>query len=514
MQIFFSVTRQSFVMSSKISGVVLFLLLFSACLIKPEPLSIKDVEQREKNDLENIFADQEPVTEAITLFEAMARGIKYNLDHRLKMMESLLADKQLNLSQYALLPALVGSTGYNYRSEYSGAYSQSLITGRESLEASTSQEKDILTSDITLMWNILDFGINYMNARQQAEHKLITEQRRRKVMQNIIQDIIYAYWRAAVSEPLLKEMNFILAETGSALDRYREIAKARLQSPRENLEYQRQILESIRLVRELIQRLAPAKTELASLMNLSPGIRFELPEFIIPVTENEKTGNLFLSEDSTDKLGHTALTLRPELREEDYRERISELDVRKAMLKMLPGIDLELGYHTESNEFLYNRNWWDAGARISMNMFNLVSGPVAYETARAQQETDKARRMALGMAVLTQVHLAYQRYGLVKEEYLTAKELDQVNEGLKNQMELEKTGGKADDLALIHSRINALVARMRHYLMYAEMQNAIGRVYNSIGADFIPETSDSFEKRDIQSLAKSLEEGMNRLSGN
>ncbi len=239
-----------------------------------------------------------------------------------------------------------------------------------------------------------------------------------------------------------------------------------------------------------------------------------MPEFIIPVTEYKKTENLFLSEDSTDKLEHTALTLRPELREEDYRERISALDVRKAMLKMLPGIDLELGYHTESNEFLYNKNWWDAGARVSMNMFNLVSGPVAYENAKAQIETDKARRMALSMAILTQVHLAYQRYNLVKEEYLTAKELDQVNEGLKNQIELEKTGGKADDLALIHSRINALVARMRHYLMYAEMQNAIGRVYNSIGTDFIPETSDSFEKRDIPSLAKSLEEGMNKLTGN
>ncbi len=263
---------QIFFLKIKITVTVLFILmLFSACLIKPEPLSIKDFEQREKNDLENIFADQEPVTEAITLFEAMARGIKYNLDHRLKIMESLLADKQLNLSRYALLPAIVGATGYNYRSEYSGAYSQSLITGRESLEASTSQEKDIVKADITLMWNILDFGINYMNARQQAENTLIAEQRRRKVMQNIIQDIIYAYWRAAVSEPLLKEMTLILNETGSALDRSREIAKSRLQSPRENLEYQRQILESIRLVRELIQRLAPAKTELAALMNLSPG---------------------------------------------------------------------------------------------------------------------------------------------------------------------------------------------------------------------------------------------------
>ena len=47
-----------------------------------------------------------------------------------------------------------------------------------------------------MSWNLLDFGVSYYRARQQADQVLIAEERKRKVVQNILADTRNAYWRA------------------------------------------------------------------------------------------------------------------------------------------------------------------------------------------------------------------------------------------------------------------------------------------------------------------------------
>lgn len=455
-------------------------LMVAGCSVHPRPMTMEEIKDRARADGQAMFAGQEPVSGPVDLYEAMARAIKYNLDHRLKLMEGALEIRRLDSSRRDMLPRVVTSAGYSHRSNYSGAYSQSLLDGRESLEASTSQERDILDAEISMMWNILDFGVSYIRARQQADQVLIAEERRRKVLQNIIQDVRYAYCRAASADALLEEMSALLEEAKSALIRSRQISGQRLQPATESLEYQRELLENIRLLWSLIQKLNTAKSEMAALMNLSPGADFklnppnwerpEIPTFTKPVSELEELAMLY----------------RPELREEDYRAQMSALEAKKAILKMLPGISLDMGYNYNNNQFLYNKDWWNAGAQISMNIFDLFSGPAEYQVAKSQQKLDRTRRYALGMAVLTQVHLAYQRYHLAREEYKVTRMLDDVNGSLQEQMAASESAGKSDQLAVIESRTQALVAKMRHHLAYAEVQNAAGRIYNSIGIDPLP----------------------------
>ena len=471
-----------------------------SCTITPKPLTMQDIEQRAEDDFEIMFADQEPVSGPITRYEAMARAIKYNLDHRLKVMEEALANRQFDVSHYDLLPKVVTAAGYRHRNNYSGAYSQSLVDGSQSLVASTSQERTIMTSDISMMWNVLDFGVSYLRANQQADRLLITEERRRKVIQNIILDVCDAYWRAASSERLLTEMNDLLKQTKSALERSEKIAGQRLKSPRESLEYQRSLLKTIRLLWGLIQRLDPAKTELAALMNLSPGTPYQL------TAPNWESPDIPTFTNALESLEHQAMIYRPELREEDYRSRITALEARKALLKMLPGVDINLGYSDDSNKFLYHHDWWNVGARISWNIFNLFSGPVAHLAALTQQQLDNVRRQALGMAILTQVHLAHRRYYIAMEEYLVSRRLDDVNNRLNAQTAAAASAGGANEALVIQSATNALLARMRHHLAYAELQNAAGRVYHSIGTDLLPA---EVEALDIASLAKALEQSFN-----
>ena len=71
--------------------------IFTGCAVQPVALTAEERQASITADLSAMFATQEPVQGAVTLEEAMARAIKYNLDHRLKLMEEAVSQRQLDL---------------------------------------------------------------------------------------------------------------------------------------------------------------------------------------------------------------------------------------------------------------------------------------------------------------------------------------------------------------------------------------------------------------------------------
>lgn len=59
-----------------------------------------------------MYTDQEPLNGPLTLHQAMARAVKYNLEGRLKIMEEALAKRQLDLASFDMLPRMALSAGY------------------------------------------------------------------------------------------------------------------------------------------------------------------------------------------------------------------------------------------------------------------------------------------------------------------------------------------------------------------------------------------------------------------
>lgn len=132
----------------------------------------------------------------------MARTIRYNLDSRVKLMQEALAKGELGLARWDMLPRLAASAGYSNRSTYAASNSVNLDTRVESLSMSTSQDRDIRTADLSIAWNVLDFGVSYYQAKQKANQQLIWRERRRKVIHNLMQEVRLAYWQAAGSAKL------------------------------------------------------------------------------------------------------------------------------------------------------------------------------------------------------------------------------------------------------------------------------------------------------------------------
>ena len=95
-----------------LSSALVSTLLLSACSsLEPKPSTEEENRQRILADQSRMYSGQEAVTAPITFYEAAARALKYNLDYRLKLMESALASDLRDVSSPEMVPRLVASAG-------------------------------------------------------------------------------------------------------------------------------------------------------------------------------------------------------------------------------------------------------------------------------------------------------------------------------------------------------------------------------------------------------------------
>jgi outer membrane protein TolC len=457
-----------------------FAALLPACAVRPEPITTTESAAFTESRLQRIGAEQERVSGAISLYEAMARAIKFNLDTRVEQAQAALRLKELDLSHYKMLPALVANSGYLGRDNVSASSSRSIETGRQSLEPSTSTEKNMFSSDLTFSWNILDFGLSYYRAQQLADEALIAEETRRRVANRVVEDVRTAYWRAVTSERLASRMRGLEARVQTAMrDARRQYSDASI-NPVAAISYERDLVEVRRQIQQVDADLAVAKSQLAALMNLTPGTPFRL-------VDSRGTSVPTLNRSPAEMI-RIAVNNRPEMREVQYRLRINDKESTAALLELLPGAQLYLGGNYDSNKFLFNNNWLAYGAKASWNLLKIAQFPARKASIDAQDTMLDQRSMALTMAIMTQVHVSRARYGLAYRDLKTAADMLNVQNKLRAQIRSQIAVDKSGQQLLIKEELNALLAEVRFDLAHAQLQNAFASVYGALGLDPIDST--------------------------
>ncbi|MGV8920620.1 MAG: TolC family protein [Pseudomonas sp.] len=470
----------------------------TGCSVAPQPLKDDEVRQRVSTDQLQLYADQEPIAGPLTFSDALARALKYNLDYKLKQMESALASGLHDVSSYDMLPKMLVSAGYTSRSNESGGTSVGIETHSVSLIPSSSVERNRSLANAAFSWNLLDFGVSYYRAKQSADQYLIAEERRRRVMQTVLQDLRTSYWRALGAQRLEKQADELLVRVHSALGKSREAEVQGLLPPAQALAYQSALLDATTLLNARRQDLQFAKRELSALMSVPPGTRFTLAQEPEPSLPGMPT--------DIRKLEEIALQARPELREEDYRKRISADEARRQLLALLPSVGLDFNAQYDSNAYLYNSSWVDSGVQVSANLFKLAAIPATRKASESQEKTDNARRLALSMAVLTQVRIAVERYNLALVDYDLADQSSEVDQRMAKFARASLTSRTDSELEVIRTETRALLAQFQRYSAYATAQTAFGRIYNSLGLDVLPE--DVAGNSDLQHLSQELDKSL------
>jgi outer membrane protein TolC len=187
-----------------------------------------------------------------------------------------------------------------------------------------------------------------------------------------------------------------------------------------------------------------------------------------------------------EKMELAAFINNPELREQVYQTRVTADETRKAFLKILPGINLSAGRQADSNTFLVNNYWNQASAQVSWNLLNIASAPDQIHFARTTEKLADAKRLAVRMAVLAQVHVSRTQYDSAVQQYLRAGEAYDVERKLAEITGTRQEGDAQSVLDRISSETSAITADLRRYELFALAQSALGRMQATMGIDVVP----------------------------
>ncbi|MGA2129270.1 MAG: TolC family protein, partial [Xanthobacteraceae bacterium] len=448
-------------------------LALTGCTLVPQPLTDADRLAEANRDFAEMFGSEQVLRHPLTLHEAFARALRYNLDGRVKLIEEALAQNDLDLSRYDLLPKAYVNAAYTSRNNVNASSSQAIATGQQSLVPSTSTDLNDRTADLLVSWNLLDFGVSYFAARQQTDRVLIGFEERRKVIQTLFQDVRRAFWRAASAQRLAHRIADAIRAAEAALPAARKVETEGLRSPVDSLRYQKALLDLIRQLESVQALLEISKTELAQLINLPLDQHYTLA-----VPSDMRIGGLRMP---IRQMEETALLLNPDIRELSYQKRISVDETRKALLRLLPGISFSFDPNYDSNSFLVNHHWTTGAARLGGYLSNLLTTPVVYRRSVNAEHLADLKREAMSMAVLAKLHIAYEQYLFASKAFHRAAQVSEVDQRLYEQIRNRTATDVGGDLERISAQVSAVFSQLQQYQSYAETQAALGRLYAALG---------------------------------
>jgi outer membrane protein TolC len=440
-------------------------------------LSLAEVRTTLQEDKTALARDVEPLSGPLTLDGAIARAIKYNAERRYKAMEEAVAMGTFEVGQFDMLPKLVAAAGYHDRSNDLITRSVDSVTGAPSLaNPYISSSRQSVTSEVGISWSLLDFGQSYYAARQNADRVMIAGERRRKALHTLILDVRTAYWRVVAAQKLAPLLRSTITDSESALADARSAEKDRIRSPLEPLRYQRQLLENLRLLESVEQELSSARIELATLTALPLNSDYAVVEAAGDV-------NTVWLQQPMDKMEEVALLRNPDLREGIYNARIAQQETRRTLLKLFPGLSFNYGVKHSNDDFLINQNWNEAGAQISFNLLGLLSAPAQMRLADAGVALANQRRMAMQMAVLSQVHIARQQYANTAHQYERADAIAQVDDRIAQHVANRADAQKQSALDRIWQQSTAVLSQLRRYQALSNAQAAASRLQATLGME-------------------------------
>ncbi|MEZ4526690.1 MAG: hypothetical protein R2941_12280 [Desulfobacterales bacterium] len=211
---------------------------------------------------------REPLAGPVSPEEAMTRALLYTYSRRLAQMQTALSETPWSTSDAEALDRLAISAGYGQDTRAGAMFSDPKF---RALVYPGGDRTDSLAS----VWNILDFGLSFAGDRQGGTDPLsLSESTRQKVIRNIVAEVRQVYFQTVIAETLRGETETLLEKARDFLRHYRE-KSAQSQTSREELEKQRQLVETVRFV-DLSQKMAECRAELAALMGMNPGTPFQI----------------------------------------------------------------------------------------------------------------------------------------------------------------------------------------------------------------------------------------------
>jgi len=440
----------------------------------PRPLTEAELARQAVLDRDAAQAEVPPLGPKLSLDEAIARALKFNLARRERLLQEALSLKQLDVARFEMLPSILARTGYLSRDNDNTRLSRN-EEGELAPNQFVSQDRSHELSEFGLSWSLLDLGMGYYSSVQDTDRLLIAVERRRKTTYLLMQDVRTTFWQAAVAQRVESMVAQATLIAEDALIDSRKAEQARVGDPVDALRYQRQLLENLRLLESLARELSTARVDLFRLINVP------LSSDVVLVEPAGVGVDSALLRTPSEKLEELALARNPDLRIRSYDARIARVEARKTLVKLFPDLGFNYNINYDTDNYLVNNRWNQASLQLSFNLMNLLAYSGQKKLAGAGVALADQRRVTAQAAVLAQVHLA--RLELVHAERLLAraKEISATDKRLFKIIRSQSQAKLASKLEETSNATSSILSLMRLYQAKADAQAAEARLRATLG---------------------------------
>lgn len=394
-------------------------------------------------DMQNMYVETpSKITKPIDMYMAMALALKYNYTRRLATYRENLVKSNISPQAFS---SFASSQGQPFSSSVSA-----------------------IPADLRASWNLLDASAFYyqegMNSKDVA-----AEEQSRVVINNVLFEARTLYWKALAAQrliPVIDDMNEYLVRVVDEINaRANDAARYNQSLSTSALLKKRKYLENIQELANLRRKLDTAQTEFAGLLGLYPSTEIKLAgaeygNFAVPSLRAKMS-----------QLEWLALTNRPELRLFDTATSEEELEL------VIKGSDDVDNSDYRQNPSYYNRKWSKESNDLAMTLFEDVryQGTDTYNSLARQRLTH---------IILNQVYLSWAMYQSAVENYYLSMGVATTSEDIAEDITTQEGSNKT--ISHIESA-RAIIDEANAFLAYIDVQEAIGRLYASVGMDAVPQ---------------------------
>jgi len=417
----------------------------------------------------------------LTLQDVITVGLRNNLDIRVADFERDIAREDSFAERLKQLPRLDLKAEHTQRDSWPVTNELNVDTGQVTESTTVSQLKQNQTKSIELTWNVLDFGLSYVRARQAQLQVEVLAQRRQRQAQLLALDLTEAYWQAALAEDALDYVRQVEADLQVQKDRVeRSVAEKRV-DPIAAKDVEKRLVKLALEIRDLQADIASARMKLARLMGISQSAQFTLARtpirpVLAALPRPEQVDVAVLEE--------YALTHRPELFERDLSIKLRRDDVRAAIISMFPGLSFSAARNFDNNRLLQYSAWNTAGASLSWNLLSLPSKLAGLSGRERNVELAKIQRMQLTVAVMTQVHIALLDYSIAADRFFLNEESYRLSNELLEMAQARHDAGQLSGISVAERLLSDMNDKLKRDQSVVDLIVAHRRLLTSIGLPY------------------------------
>lgn len=384
---------------------------------------------------------------------------------------------QRDFAEVEMLKMIPPLTLDGFLARRSNSTATTIVTAAGPGPAQISSTQDTRQWDIRQTLNLIDLGLSYYKAKQERGKIWILEQQHLRIRQKLAFDISTSYWKAIVAQKTVERASEIIDEADRLInDIEDQIEKGNLNSL-DALQQEAKLIDMHARLFTLKYQLESSKAELASYMGLPAGTCYELADVEIDYCLQPI--------DPIEVLEDQALFSRPELAVKDLEEQVSNEDIKMALLQMLPNASLYGDFNADGNPFLVHNNWASVGAKAAWNLLSIPQHLVERLAAKERKEQAYRSRLAVSVAVMAQVRLAYLNYKSTMEQLLISRQYADIKKRLVEVSAAVQQSGALGMLEPFNMTFEALEAEVLALKAYADYQVGLSQIGYTVGRPFI-----------------------------